>query len=462
MAHNSAVTCCPHHTFHDIEEVHTLRASLLKWYAANKRDLPWRRRVLEAAPDSSAKAYAVWVSEIMLQQTQVATVVPYYERWMKKWPTVYDLASADLEEVREMWAGLGYYSRGHRLWEGAKKVVEELKGEFPKSAKELLVLPGVGHYTAGAVASIALNEVCGAVDGNVIRVFSRLRAIGAYSHAKAASDHFWQLAEQLVDRENPGHFNQALMELGATLCTPKSPACSDCPISEHCVALKMEKEKRHLQSKNQCNERCALCLPHGFAATVSTFPMKAKKKEARSEHFVVGVVMWEDKFLITKRPPTALHTAKLSTDVHVSSQWWCSKLTNHYLLIGLLAGMWEFPCVETKSTQVAPGGATKALNSSLSLPMGEIWEYLGTVAHQFSHLHHTYEVYLLNAQKKPADLTTDHKWVDSLELMESAICTSVKKIYQLLTHGNKKRGNSTLSINSPKKQCKLDTYFHKP
>eukprot|EP00731_Ephydatia_muelleri_P030432 Em0021g955a len=170
----------------------------------------WDLQVLEAAPDSSAKAYAVWVSEIMLQQvrvqthvrhpyiidmahgqTQVATVVPYYERWMKKWPTVYDLASADLEEVREMWAGLGYYSRGHRLWEGAKKVVEELKGEFPKSAKELLVLPGVGHYTAGAVASIALNEVCGAVDGNVIRVFSRLRAIGAYSHAKAASDHFW-------------------------------------------------------------------------------------------------------------------------------------------------------------------------------------------------------------------------------------------------------------------------------
>uniref|UniRef100_A0A672LJS4 Adenine DNA glycosylase n=1 Tax=Sinocyclocheilus grahami TaxID=75366 RepID=A0A672LJS4_SINGR len=155
----------------------------------------------------------------MLQQTQVATVIDYYDRWMKRWPTVEKLAAATLEEVNQMWVGLGYYSRGRRLHEGAQKVVSELDGQMPKTTAGLLKqLPGVGRYTAGAISSIALGQVTGAVDGNVIRVLC---------HA------LWTISGTLVDPERPGDFNQVMMELDARVCTPKSPLCSQCPVQNH-------------------------------------------------------------------------------------------------------------------------------------------------------------------------------------------------------------------------------------
>ena len=176
----------------------------------------------------------------MLQQTQVATVIEYFNKWIKKWPTISDLSKATLEEVNEMWSGLGYYSRGRRLHEGAQKLTKirgKKSGHMPTTAKGLMKeLPGVGRYTAGAVASIAYNEVTGVVDGNVIRVMSRLRMIGAYMSSQAVSELFWELANTVVDPDFPGDFNQSMMELGATICTPKAPQCSLCPVKKICKA----------------------------------------------------------------------------------------------------------------------------------------------------------------------------------------------------------------------------------
>lgn len=199
----------------------------------------------------------VWVSEIMLQQTQVTTVIGYWERWMKKFPTVQALADADIEEVNAVWAGLGYYSRASRLLSGAKRVVAEFDGILPIGAKELEKVDGVGPYSAGAISSIAFGQRAALVDGNVTRVFSRssllprqstdthlgLTALHASAPAKATTNFIWALADRLVpampkDRsENlPGTWNQAVMELGATVCTAKNPNCEECPIAMHCLA----------------------------------------------------------------------------------------------------------------------------------------------------------------------------------------------------------------------------------
>ncbi|XP_068547510.1 adenine DNA glycosylase isoform X3 [Anas acuta] len=231
------------HLFGDPAEVEALRGRLLAWYDRSKRDLPWRALAV-TEPDVNRRAYAVWVSEIMLQQTQVATVIEYYNRWMQKWPTLQALAEASLEEVNELWAGLGYYSRGKRLQEAARKVVSELAGQMPRTAEELQkLLPGVGRYTAGAIASISYGQATGVVDGNVIRVLCRLRCIGADPSSPAVIDRLWAMANALVDRSRPGDFNQALMELGATVCTPKAPLCGECPVKQHCRArLRVEKE----------------------------------------------------------------------------------------------------------------------------------------------------------------------------------------------------------------------------
>lgn len=170
---------------------------------------------------------------------------------LQRWPTVQDLAAATLEEVNQMWAGLGYYSRGRRLHEGAQKVVSELKGQMPRTVESLLKqLPGVGRYTAAAIGSIAQGLVTGAVDGNVIRVLCRLRAIGADSTSPAVTEALWNLANMLVDPERPGDFNQAMMELGARVCTPKGPLCSQCPVQSHCHSYHKVHVKQEQKSKN--------------------------------------------------------------------------------------------------------------------------------------------------------------------------------------------------------------------
>ncbi|GLI59815.1 hypothetical protein VaNZ11_001782 [Volvox africanus] len=246
------------------KEVAEFRLELLKWYDHNHRVLPWRRtphskkrevdvggadaaRVPDAGAGGEGEAesapaelpqqqfaYWVWVSEVMLQQTQVATVIPYFKRWVAKWPTVADLAAADIDTVNALWAGLGYYRRARYLLDGARFVVEKLDGRFPHTPIELVKIPGVGPYTSAAVASIAFGSPAAAVDGNVIRVVSRLRALPG-DPTKLASTHA-AMASELLDPERPGCYNQALMELGATVCRPINPDCAACPVRGACRA----------------------------------------------------------------------------------------------------------------------------------------------------------------------------------------------------------------------------------
>lgn len=204
-----------------------LRRRLLGWYDAHKRSLPWRR---------DTDPYRVWLSEVMLQQTTVAAVIPYYGRFLARFPTVRALAAAKETEVLRLWAGLGYYSRARNLHAAARAVARERGGRFPDTAEGLRSLPGVGRYTAGAVASIAFGRPEPLVDGNVNRVFARLFARRGDPKAPAFAAWAWETAARLVDPARPGDWNQALMELGATVCHPLGPECSRCPLARSCAA----------------------------------------------------------------------------------------------------------------------------------------------------------------------------------------------------------------------------------
>ena len=204
-------------------------ADLLAWYDVSKRDLPWRR--LGHDP------YAVWVSEIMLQQTTVAAVIAFYNKWMARFPTVQSLAEAPLDDVLKHWAGLGYYARARNLHKGAQTVVVEHGGVVPSDPKTLLALPGIGRYTAGAILSIAFNQEAPILDANVIRVLSRVHAVpGDPKTSTQTQAELWRLAEEAIPQGRAGDFNQALMELGALICEAGAPKCGSCPVSAECRA----------------------------------------------------------------------------------------------------------------------------------------------------------------------------------------------------------------------------------
>ena len=209
----------------DRRRARAIHGSLLKWYDGARRDLPWRH---------SRDPYAIWISETMLQQTRVETVIPYYERFLERFPDVYALASADTDDVFGQWAGLGYYSRARNLQAAAQQVVDGFAGRLPDEAEALRTLPGIGRYTAGAVASIAFDRPEPLVDGNVARVLARLLGIREDIKQSAVVQRLWEEATALVQGPRPGDFNQSLMELGATVCTPRSPQCEACPLRRRC------------------------------------------------------------------------------------------------------------------------------------------------------------------------------------------------------------------------------------
>ncbi|XP_066454077.1 adenine DNA glycosylase isoform X2 [Eleutherodactylus coqui] len=421
----------PHHTFTS-EETETLRKELLTWYDRCKRDLPWRR-LAAAEMDANRRAYSVWVSEVMLQQTQVSTVIDYYTKWMKTWPTVEDLAAASLEEVNEKWSGLGYYSRGRRLQEGAQKVVRDLGGQMPRTAEALQkLLPGVGRYTAGAVASISYGQVTGVVDGNVIRVLCRLRRIGADCTSPPVADALWNLANDLVDPDRPGDFNQAMMELGATVCTPKRALCGECPLQSLCRAYKKVELESASSIRNLVDRRadapigsdiedcaatasCSLCMQPSDrwdgSLGVANYPRKSAKKPAREEQTVTCV--WERpgeqgaaEYLLLQRPQK-----------------------------GLLAGMWEFPsmllekaCTMKEREDILCGRLQEVSGCEVSV---KDLQFVGEVIHIFSHINQTYLVYFLHGIAMKEAERSALRWVTRRQFMESAIPTAMKKILQL-------------------------------
>ncbi len=244
--------------------------ALLKWYYKAARDLPWRK---------TKDPYKIWVSEIMLQQTQVDTVIPYYEKWIKRFPALQHVAKAKLSDVLKSWAGLGYYRRARMLHQAACQIAKNLQSKIPQTPLELVKLPGIGRYTAGAIASIAFGVRTPVLDGNVIRVLTRLFAISDDVGKGKTLDKLWEIAESLVPGKNPGDFNQALMELGATLCTPENPQCQKCPVSSHCKAHEKKKE--------------------------TYFPVKLRKEKLEKKRTVALVLRDNGTVLIQKQPETA-------------------------------------------------------------------------------------------------------------------------------------------------------------
>jgi A/G-specific adenine glycosylase len=278
-----------------------LAAAIAQHYAAVRRDLPWRR---------SRDPYAIWVSEIMLQQTRVQTVIPYWQRWMATFPTVRALADAPLDAVLAAWAGLGYYSRARNLQKGAQTIATRFAGSLPNRASELRAVPGIGPYTAGAIASIAFGERTPLVDGNVARVLSRVYAIASDIKSTQGQRELWKRAGELVDALPasiaPGDLNQGLMELGATLCSPTQPRCLVCPIAAGCAA-------------NQRGEQTA-------------FPVIAPRKRKHELPVLERFALWlqaGDEIVLARRVPD-----------------------------GLFGGLWELPQAESRSAIASALGVT--------------------------------------------------------------------------------------------------------
>lgn len=270
------------------------RKNLLSWFAEFQRDLPWRR---------DRDSYRIWLSEIMLQQTRVAAAIPYYERFLWRFPDAASLAKAPEAEVLRFWSGLGYYSRVRNLQKAAQQVVAQHSGQFPASIDEALALPGIGNYTAAAILSIAHNKKLAVLDGNVARVIARLGAIEGDLRTGSRWQQLQKTADQLLDQESPGDWNQAMMELGAMICTPRSPQCLLCPVAEFCEA-----RKRGL---------------------VETIPAK-RARRAREEIRLAALVFVDKKgSTLLLPPPKALSRAKDSANVPA-----------------LVSRLWHFPMIE--------------------------------------------------------------------------------------------------------------------
>lgn len=260
------------HFKHRAPEVRSIRRRLLAWYDAHRRELPWR---------DTGDPYRVWLSEMMLQQTQVATVIPYFERFIARWSTVRDLAAAPLDDVLHAWAGLGYYARARNLHKAARMVVDAFGSVFPESVEELLKLPGVGRYSAGAIASIAFGKQASVVDGNVARVLARLFVLEEDVRSGAGRDAAWALADALVPAARPGDFNQAVMELGATVCLPgESARCLTCPLRGECGAA--------------------------AAGRAAELPVRTRKTPVQKETHVVVAIECAKKWLMVRRPEGGL------------------------------------------------------------------------------------------------------------------------------------------------------------
>jgi A/G-specific adenine glycosylase len=322
--------------------------ALLTWFSENKRDLPFRR----PARTTRADPYRVWISEIMAQQTQIDTLIPYFERFISTLPTLDDLASASEETVLKLWEGLGYYSRARNLRKAAIQI--QALGHFPDTAEALAKLPGIGPYTAGAIASLAFNQRATAVDGNVLRVAARLMDSPADTALPAVrkSVSAWLLTWMPENR--PGDFNEALMELGALVCTPKSPSCLICPWRDICLSLKN--------------------------GTVDKRPVKSKRTKHRTEKIAAAVVTDSaGRLLIHKRPDT-----------------------------GLLAGLWELPNVTAANKKEGAAAIKKHLETQLGIPVSDP-AFLKNDRHVFTHITWQIAVYRFSLE---ADVTPkDDTWV---------------------------------------------------
>jgi A/G-specific adenine glycosylase len=340
-----------------ISQESKIQSKLLQWFRKNGRDLPWRK---------TRDPYAIWVSEIMLQQTQVTTVIPYYQKFLKSFPTVRHLAKADLSKVLKVWEGLGYYSRARNLHHASEIILNHFRGKIPETLKDLLSLPGIGRSTAGAILSFAFNKAAPILDGNVKRVLSRLFAI---SGSKGKIEKLlWGISESLVPKGHSNPFNQALMDLGAMLCTPKDPQCLRCPLRLLCKGrIRGELEK---------------------------YPAKGPKKTIPHIEVVSAVVQKDGRVLLNQRPPT-----------------------------GLLGGLWEFP-----NWRIEGKGKLKLrLRNEIKKELGmdvKVKFFMGTFTRTYSHFKLTLQVYHCYADSKK----TKGKWISLKTLSEIPMSRIHRKV----------------------------------
>jgi A/G-specific adenine glycosylase len=287
-------------------EIRSLRTPLLRWYRRQRRDLPWRRR---------ADAYGIWVSEIMLQQTQVATVVPYYERFTERFPDVATLARADEDEVLSLWSGLGYYRRARALHAAAKEVVTRHAGQLPDEASALRQLPGIGRYTAGAIASIAFDRPEPVLDGNVRRVLARVLAFDEEKGGPGAMEReLWEIAAVLVQGSRPGDLNQALMELGALVCTPRNPGCEACPVATRCRGRANGNPEAHPAArarKPTVQVRVAIAWVSRGQRVLLERPVSAGPLRGRWDLPAVEIATTEDGGEVLRRAVEARHALEI-------------------------------------------------------------------------------------------------------------------------------------------------------
>jgi A/G-specific adenine glycosylase len=354
-------------------KVRSLVAALLDWFAHNARDLPWRR---------TCNPYAIWVSEIMLQQTQVKTVIPFWERWLRELPTIEAAAQAPSAKIHKLWEGLGYYTRVRNLQNAAKVIMDTHAGKFPENFADVLALPGIGRYTAGAICSIAFNQPTPILDGNVIRVLTRVFGIGENPKEKKTNARLWQLAEELVRNSKLktkssklccSHLNQSLMELGALICTPRSPQCLICPVQKLCVAFK----------KGRTEE----------------LPNLGKRGAAIARHFIAFAIERDGRFLIRQRPAGVVN-----------------------------AHLWEFPNFET-------GGIKANVSEIFKSQFGFVakeFSPLRTVRHSITRYRITLEAFTTVGSKKIPE-KTGGVWKTLPQMQELAFTSAHRKILLALT-----------------------------
>jgi A/G-specific adenine glycosylase len=348
---------------------------LLSWYRTNKRRLPWR---------GLRDPYAIWVSEIMLQQTRVETVIPYFKRWMRRFPTMKSLANASLDDVLKVWEGCGYYARARNLRRASRLVVRNGYGKLPKRASELQELPGIGPYTAAAIASIAFGEPVPVLDGNVQRVLCRLLAEKRMLQSSTVQKRLRKVAEDIMSSLSPrigtpGELNQALMELGATVCIPKRPQCPVCPMK-------------------------SLCRARAKYADPSVLPLRTKSNPLPHHHVTAAIIERRGKILITQRK-----------------------------VDGFLGGLWEFPGGTQEKRESLEGCLKREIREELGANI-KIGELFTTVKHSYSHFRITLHAFLCGMQSERIRKlgVADFRWVRPRELQDFAFPKADRVIIQEL------------------------------
>jgi A/G-specific adenine glycosylase len=339
---------------------------LIRWFLQEQRDLPWRR---ERSP------YAVWVSEMMLQQTQVAVVIPYFERWMKRFPSIKHLAEASLDEVLKVWEGLGYYSRARYLHQGAKHILEHHNGIFPNSPEDLSKIKGLGPYTSGAIRSFAFQHRVPAVDGNVVRVLTRFFMIKEDISKPAAMRKVWEFAEKILPEKDSWVVNEALIELGAIVCK-KQPQCQECPLKQNCQGYS-----------------------HGIA---SELPFKSAKTKYESLFRAVPVIQWKSKFLVKRGEKGEI-----------------------------MSDLYEFPYFETDVTGITADQLQFKVQDWLGSKL-EHGKELNEVAHSFTRFRVLLRpVFFTCVSNSKPKVEAPYTWLEILELKKLAFSSGHRRILNL-------------------------------